>query len=262
MVFSNDHSNPRLPRQPRGFLARPERQKASFAKRDVARIHVHQEDADGKYVTMNSRSEGIAKNQTLCLTVFLRAAKKLRWIAHECIINKSFGPLGRRADSLVRERQRLTGGAARPEVFDPEDSGRSSSLRRRNSHVNRRPREPLGGASAQRHSRGGAENRHSRSLMATKTDHHFNSATALKLWRTDCEADEDPQATWLQFGHGVEAVENRASPTARSTPRRRFNSATALKPWRTTKQVAAAKPTATLQFGHGVEAVENVILRP
>ena len=138
--------------------------------------------ADGKYVTMNSRSEGIAKNQTICLAVFLRAAKKLRWIAHEGTADKSFGPFRGRADSLVRERPRLAGGAARPEVPDPENSRRSSSLRRRNCHVNRRPREPLGGAFAQRHTRGGAENRDFRSLTATRTGTDFNSATAVMPW--------------------------------------------------------------------------------
>jgi hypothetical protein len=321
MVFSTGHSNQRWPRQPRAFLAWSERQNASFAERDVARIHVHQEHAEtlegpedslhflplgtelrlflrapigeyllgkvgrlieigagkienegarhdghfddpefvvvtqhfgngatanvrnlaldqpqihvafaaigalslmdfdgrsvffalafeGKYVTMNSRSEGIAKNQTICLAVFLRAAKKLRWIAHECTADKSFGPLRGRADSLVRERQRHAGGAARPEVPDPENSRRSSSLRRRNRHVNRRPREPLGGAFAQWHSRGGAENRDFGSLTATRTDAHFNSATALKPWRVVGRTIPQLTESSLQFGHAVKAVED------------------------------------------------------
>jgi hypothetical protein len=156
---------------------------------------------DGKYVTMNCRSEGIAKNQTICLAVFLRAAKKLRWIAHECTADKSFGPLRGRADSLVRERPRLAGGAARPEVPDPENSRRSSSLRRRNCHVNRRPREPLGGAFAQWHSRGGAENRHFRSLTPTRTDQHFNSATALKPWKLGSQPCQPETSSVLQCGH-------------------------------------------------------------
>ena len=44
---------------------------------------------DGKYATMNSRTEGIAKNQTVPLAVFLRSAKKLRSIAHGHTANKT-----------------------------------------------------------------------------------------------------------------------------------------------------------------------------
>ena len=37
----------------------------------------------------------------------------------------------------------------------------------------------------------------------------FNSATALEPWRTQDNAfKDDPRKYWLQFGHGVGAVEN------------------------------------------------------
>jgi hypothetical protein len=220
MVSSNEHSNPRLPRQPRGFSPWPDRQKPSIAERNVARIHNHREHADGKYATMHSRAEGAAKNQAVPLAVFLRSKKQLRSIAHERTANKSLCPLRGRPDSPVRERQRLAGGAAWPRLPDAENSGRSSSLRRRNCHVNRRPREPLGGASAQRHSRIAAENRHFRSLTATRTDPHINSATALKPWRWGSPPCPSKTSFILQFGHGLEAVEfgrsahNNTSPSS------------------------------------------------
>src|ERR1700722_8109481 len=91
-------------------------------------------------------------------------------------------------------------------------------------------------------------------------------------------------AQQLQFGHGVEAVENRSGPSRRRRASESFNSATALKPWRTSRthqegeggvsfnSARALKPWRTwyaaqrldgasqLQFGHGVEAVENTLL--
>ena len=110
----------------------------------------------------------------------------------------------------------------------------------------------------------------------------FNSATALKPWRTflirvtpdeftelqfghGVEAVENSNYTgfiWrgiyeLQFGHGVEAVENHYARRRHGRRGLGFNSATALKPWRTCLVGEGHTTLASLQFGHGVEAVEN-----
>ena len=104
---------------------------------------------DGKYGTLNSCAQGVAKNQTVPLAVFLRTANKLSSIAHERTANRRSRPLCRRADSLACEWVRLAGSAARPPFPGAEKSRRSSPLRRRDRPVDRRPREPLGGASPQ-----------------------------------------------------------------------------------------------------------------
>ena len=110
----------------------------------------------------------------------------------------------------------------------------------------------------------------------------FNSATALRPWKTNrsvpsgnrfarlqfghgTEAVENVQATQplagkslkLQFGHGTEAVENQSSVPQRQRGGFSFNSATALRPWKTAEWFSDGMILFTLQFGHGTEAVEN-----
>ena len=113
----------------------------------------------------------------------------------------------------------------------------------------------------------------------------FNSATALKPWRTSRSWRPERTRHQLQFGHGLkpwrtrgefenlcdeavasirprlEAVENAACRRRPSSTTRRFNSATAVKPWRTPPKCGQSDETPyQLQFGHGGEAVENVRL--
>ena len=102
-----------------------------------------------EHATMNSRTEGTAKNQTIPLAVFLRPAKKVRSIAHEHTANQSLRALRGRADSPACERLRSAGVAARPSLRGAERPDRSPCLRRRDRSVDRRAREPLGGASTQ-----------------------------------------------------------------------------------------------------------------
>ena len=109
----------------------------------------------------------------------------------------------------------------------------------------------------------------------------FNSATALKPWMISTlvtllgtiavlqfghgvEAVDD--TSWsnvaafsyrLQFGHGVEAVDDVAVRVERSRPASGFNSATALKPWMTSDRGTPDNKGESLQFGHGVEAVDD-----
>src|ERR1700722_19707624 len=85
----------------------------------------------------------------------------------------------------------------------------------------------------------------------------FNSATALKPWRTPSPLRTRNLVFSLQFGHGVEAVENNGTCTPCAALNGHFNSATALKPWRTAGEDFYFGWGAGLQFGHGVEAVEN-----
>lgn len=112
-----------------------------------------------KYATMNSRAEGVAKKQTVPLAVFPRSARKLRSIAHGHTANKRHRPFRRRSDSLAHERLRLADRTTRSRVSRVEDSGRSSSLRRRDHSIDRRRRKPLGGTPPQRHPSGATKNR-------------------------------------------------------------------------------------------------------
>ena len=110
----------------------------------------------------------------------------------------------------------------------------------------------------------------------------FNSATALRPWRTGKKPKPPTGGVRLQFGHGTEAVENAAEVGRRNRVAGCFNSATALRPWRTRQwnrmrketdggfnSATALRPWKTqpqrlppvfvlaLQFGHGTEAVET-----
>ena len=49
---------------------------------------------DCEYATMNARSEGIAKNQSVPVAVALRAEKRPRWIAHGHTTNINPRPFG------------------------------------------------------------------------------------------------------------------------------------------------------------------------
>ena len=64
----------------------------------------------------------------------------------------------------------------------------------------------------------------------------FNSATALKPWMTAPVWVAATKGAVLQFGHGVDAVDDYCQAWQRNA-------------------------AATLQFGHGVEAVENPRIR-
>lgn len=112
-----------------------------------------------KYATMNSLTEGTAQKQTVSLTVLTPSAQKLRSIAHEHTTSQCRRPLRRRADSLACERFCLAGRAARPRVPRPENSGRSSSLRRRDHLGNRRRRKTLVHPPPQRNPRRTAKDR-------------------------------------------------------------------------------------------------------
>ena len=61
----------------------------------------------------------------------------------------------------------------------------------------------------------------------------------------------------LQFGHGVEAVDDPEYRTNYIPHRRCFNSATALKPWMMREWTRYQTEGYELQFGHGVEAVDE-----
>src|SRR5579884_1046693 len=50
-----------------------------------------------------------------------------------------------------------------------------------------------------------------RAPLARRRRSRFNSATALRPWRTDSPSAAAPVQTVLQFGHGAEAVENNAA---------------------------------------------------
>ena len=102
----------------------------------------------------------------------------------------------------------------------------------------------------------------------------FNSATAVKPWRTAAGVPRQRDAAELQFGHGGEAVETSASrrwPLSRAlqfghggeavetkhqshgmptgcSARRSFNSATAVKPWRTHQEKAGASTPQPTSF--------------
>ena len=61
----------------------------------------------------------------------------------------------------------------------------------------------------------------------------FNSATALKPWMIVTPGAPGRNLYKLQFGHGVEAVDDTAVSAGWDGRKRCFNSATALKPWMT-----------------------------
>src|SRR5437879_5798184 len=63
--------------------------------------------------------------------------------------------------------------------------------------------------------------------------------------------------TWLQCGHGAEAVENVTGRGRFGRVWCCFNAATARRPWRTSSRGHPSKSIAGLQCGHGAEAVEN-----
>ena len=112
----------------------------------------------GKYATMNSRPEGPANNQTFASAVFLRSAKKFRSIAHGYADNNIPWPLRGRSDSFIGQRLRLARSPTGPRVPGAENSPRSSSLRRRDRDVDRRPRKPLDRSPAPWHSGRATEN--------------------------------------------------------------------------------------------------------
>ncbi len=62
--------------------------------------------------------------------------------------------------------------------------------------------------------------------------------------------------TWLQWGHGDEAVEDLSRLVMITRIQTGFNGATAMKPWKTAGS-SMMRGSTRLQWGHGDEAVED-----
>ena len=87
----------------------------------------------------------------------------------------------------------------------------------------------------------------------------FNSATALKPWMTPSATVADAGDGRLQFGHGVEAVDDRAAIVGVvASDAGSFNSATALKPWMTLASEMATRERVTLPISSGPQAVGSL----
>ena len=108
----------------------------------------------------------------------------------------------------------------------------------------------------------------------------FNGATAFQPWKSARNLRHAPSARWLQWGHGLSAVEivlrselvveaDAASmgprPFSRGNGRREarrgpgprsFNGATAFQPWKSERRMLRETTMITLQWGHGLSAVE------
>jgi len=80
----------------------------------------------------------------------------------------------------------------------------------------------------------------------------------MKPWKSIRNLSTITSTSWLQWGHGDEAVEEYPRYSSGCANSRRFNGATAMKPWKSGRPAAATGTGFWLQWGHGDEAVEEV----
>ena len=84
----------------------------------------------------------------------------------------------------------------------------------------------------------------------------FNGATAFQPWKCGSRRPACRCRRWLQWGHGLSAVEMRKSFRCPSGRIRCFNGATAFQPWKFGYENVAKWADLELQWGHGLSAVE------